>query len=70
MKTKIERRVRVLCKLVISLVLTAISEVFTVRAPNWHSHNKQEKQAKKDYCEASNSVLVFQIGNVLGTNRV
>ena len=59
MKTKIERRVRVLCKLVIFLVLTGISEIFTVKNPNWRSHDKQEKQGKKDYCEASDSVLVF-----------
>ena len=70
MKTKIERRVRVLCKLVIFLVLTGISEIFTVRAPNWRSHDKQEKQGKKDHCEASDSVLVLKNGNVLGTNRV
>ena len=50
MKTKIERRVRVLCKLVIFLVLTGISEIFTARAPNWGSHDRQEKQGKKDYC--------------------
>ena len=68
MKTKIERRVRVLCKLVIFLVLTGISEIFTVRALNWRSHDKQEKQAKKDYCEASDSVL--EIGYLLGSNRV
>ena len=59
MKTKIEGRVRVLCKLVIFLVLTGISEIFTVKNPNWRSHDKQEKQGKKDYCEASDSVLVF-----------
>ena len=70
MKTKIERRVRVLCKLVIFLVLAGISEIFTVKAPNWRFYDKQEKQGKKDYCEATDSVLVFQIGNVLGTNRV
>ena len=45
-------------------------EIFTVRAPNWRSHDKQEKQSKKDYCEASDSVLVLKNGNVLGTNRV
>ena len=68
MKTKIERRVRVLCKLVIFLVLSGISEIFTVRASNWRSHDKQEKKAKKDYCEASDSVL--EIGYLLGSNRV
>ena len=68
MKTKIERRVRVLCKLVIFLVLTGISEIFIVRALNWRSHDKQEKQAEKDYCEASDSVL--EIGYLLGSNRV
>ena len=68
MKTKIERRVRVLCKLVIFLVLTGISEIFTVRAPNWRSHDKQEKQGKKDWCEASDSVL--EIGFFLGSYRV
>ena len=55
-KTKIERHVRVLYKLVIFLVLSGISEIFTVRAANWRSHDKQEKQAKKDYCETSDSV--------------
>ena len=68
MKTNIERRVRVLCKFVIFLVLSGISEIFTVRAPNWRSHDKQEKQAKKDYCETSDSVL--EIGYLLGSNRV
>ena len=57
MKTKTERRVRVLRKLVIFLVLTGISEIFTVRASNLRSYDKQEKQAEKDYCDASNSVL-------------
>ena len=59
---------RVLCKLVIFLVLTGISEIFTVRAPNWRSHDKQEKQGKKDYCEASDSVL--EIGYLLCSYRV
>ena len=68
MKTKIERRVRVVCKLVIFLVLTGISEIFTVKALNWRSLDKQEKQAKKDYCEASKSVL--KVGYLLGSNRV
>ena len=68
MKTKIERRVRVLCKLVIFLVLSGISEIFTVRAPNWRSDDKQEKQAKKDYYQASDCVL--EIGYLLGSNRV
>ena len=68
MKTKIERRVRVVCKLVIFWVLTGISKIFTVKAPNWRSHDKQEKQAKKDYCETSDSVL--RIGYILGSNRV
>ena len=68
MKTKIERRVRVLCKFVIFLLLTGISKIFTVKAPNWRSHDKQEKQAKKDYCETSDSVL--RIGYLLGSNRV
>ena len=68
MNTKITRRVTVLCNMVIFLVTTGISEIFTVKAPNGRSDDKQEKQAKKDYFEASDSV--FQIGNVLGTNRV
>ena len=68
MKTKIERRVRVLFKFVIFLLLTGISKIFTVKAPNWRSHDKQEKQAKKDYCETSDSVL--RIGYLLGNNRV
>ena len=68
MKTKIERRVRVLCKLVIFLVISGIGEIFTVRAPNLRFNDKQEKQAKKDYCETSDSVL--EIGYLLGSNRV
>ena len=68
MKTKTKRRVKLLCKLAIFLVLTGISEFFTVRAPNWRSHDEQEKQGNKDYCEASDSVL--EIGYLLGSNRV
>ena len=44
------------------------SEIFAVRAPNWRSDDKEEKQAKKDYYEASNCVL--EIVYVLGSNRV
>ena len=54
--------------MVIFLVTTGISEIFTVRAPNWRSDDKQEKQAKKDYYEASDSVL--PIGQLLGNNKV
>ena len=54
--------------LVIFLVLTWFCEIITVRARNWRCDDKQEKQAKKDYFEASDSV--FQIGNVSGSNRV
>ena len=50
------------------LVLTRFCEIITVRAPNWRSYDKQEKQAKKHYFQASDSV--FQIGNVSGSNRV
>ena len=50
------------------LVLTEFSEIFVVRAPNWRSADKQEKQAKKDYYEASDSVL--QIGHLVGSDRV
>ena len=45
-----------------------LSDIFTVRAPNWRSDDKQEKQAKKDYYEASDFVL--EIGYLLGSNRV
>ena len=55
-------------KLVFFLVLTGFSEISTVRAPNWRSDDKQEKQAKKDYYEASDSLL--QIGHLLSSNRV
>ena len=68
MKTKIERRVRVLCKIVVFLVLSGISEIFTVRAPNRRSNVKEEKQAKKDCYEASDSVL--QTGLLVGSNRL
>ena len=54
--------------MVIFLVLTGISEIFTLRASNWSSDDKQEKQAKKDYFEASDCVL--EIGYLLGRNRV
>ena len=68
MNTKITRRVTVLCNMVIFLVTTGISEIFTVKALNGRSDDKQEKQAKKDYFEASDSVL--EIGYFLGSNRV
>ena len=32
-------------------------EIFTRRVPNRRSDDKEEKQAKKDYYEASDSVL-------------
>ena len=57
MNSKIERRVTLLCTLVIFLVLTWIREIFTATAPNRRSDDKKEKQAKKDYYEASDSVL-------------
>ena len=44
-------------QLVIFLVVTGISEIFTVRPPTWRSDDKQEKQAKNDYYEATDSVL-------------
>ena len=56
MNSKIERRVTLLCTLVIFLVLTWIREIFTGTAPNRRSDDKKEKQAKKDYYEASDSV--------------
>ena len=68
MISKIERRVTVPCILVIFLVLTWIREIFTVRAPNRRSNDKEEKQAKKDYYEASDSVL--QTGFLLDGNRL
>ena len=66
-KTKIERRVTVLCKLVIFLVVTGFSQIFTVTASNWGSDDKQEKQTKKDYYEASDSLL--HIGHLLLSNK-
>ena len=68
MNTNIEWRLIVLGKLVFFWVLTGFCEIITKGAPNRRSDDKQEKQVKKDYFEASDSV--FQIGNVLGTNRV
>ena len=55
-------------KLVIFLVVTGFREIFTVRAPNPRCDDKQEKQANKDYYEASDCVL--EIGYLLGSNRV
>ena len=57
MKTNIERHVTVLCKLVIVLVVTEFSKIFTVRARNGRSDDKQEKQVKKDYYQAFDSLL-------------
>ena len=68
MNSKIERRVTLLCTLVVFLVLTWIREIATVRAPNRRSDDKQEKQAKKDYYEASDSV--WQTGFLVGRNRL
>ena len=68
MNSKIERRVTVPCKLVIFLVLTWSREICTVSAPNGRSNDKEEKQAKEDYYEASDSVL--QTGFLVGGNRL
>ena len=68
MNSKIERRVTLLCTLVVFLVLTWIREIFTGRAPNRRSDDKEEKQAKKDYYEASDSVL--QNGFLVGSNSL
>ena len=68
MITKIERRVILPCKLEIFLGEMGISEIFTLRPPNWRSDDKEEKQDEKDYFKASNSVL--QIGHLLGSNAV
>ena len=68
MNTNIEWRVTVVCNFVIFLVLTRFCEVITVKAANWRCDDKQEKQPKKDYCEASDSVL--EIGCLLGGNSV
>ena len=68
MHSKIERRVTLLCTLVIFLVLTWIRDIFTGRAPNRRSDYKEEKQAKKDYYEVSDSVL--QTGFLVGRNRL
>ena len=56
------------CTLVIFLVLAWIREIFTGRAPNRRSDDKEEKQAKKDYYEASDSVL--QTGFLVGRSRL
>ena len=68
MNSRIERRVPVPCILVIFLVLTWIREIFTVRAPNRRSDDKEEKKAEKDYYKASDSVL--QTGFLVGSNRL
>ena len=68
MNSKIERGVTLLCILVIFLVLTCIRDIFTVRAPNRRSDDKEERQAKNDYYEAFDSVL--QTGFLVGRNRL
>ena len=68
MNSKIERRVTLLCTLVIFLVLTWIREIFTERAPNRRSDDKEEKPAKKHFYEAFDSVL--QTGFLVGRNRL
>ena len=62
------RLVKVLCNMVIFLVVTGISKIFTLRASNCSSDDKQEKQAKKEYFEESDCVM--NIGYLLGRNRV
>ena len=42
--------------------------MFTVTAPNRRSDDIEEKKAKKDYYEASDSVL--QTGFLVGSNRL
>ena len=68
MITKIEMRVTLPCKLEIFLGETEISEIFTLRPPDWRSDDKQGKQAKKNYFWASDSDL--QIGHLVGSNAV
>ena len=68
MNSKIERRVTLLCRLVIFFVLTWIREIFTGRAPNRRSDDKEEKKAKKEYYEASDSSL--QTGFLVGRNML
>ena len=68
MNSRIERRVTVLCILVIFLVLTWIRKIFPVTAPNRRSDDIEEKKAKKDYYEASDSLL--QTGFLVGSNRL
>ena len=47
MNSKIERRVTLLCTLVIFLVLTWIREIVTVRAPNRRSDDKQKNKLRR-----------------------
>ena len=55
----IDETVRPICRPVElqEVVVSGISEIFTVRPPNWRSDDKKEKQAKNDYYEASDSFL-------------
>ena len=61
MNSKIERRLTLLCTLVIFLVLTCIREIFNVRAPNKSDALMISiiRQAKNDFYEASDSVLTI-----------
>ena len=68
MNSKIERRLTLLCILLIFLVLTWLREISTGRAPNRRSDYMEEKQAKKDYFETFHSVL--QTGFLVGRNRL
>ena len=71
MNSKIERRVTLLCTLVIFLVLTCIREIFNVRAANKSDALMISiiRQAKNDFYDASYSVLtIFWVIMLLSKN--
>ena len=46
-----------------------LSDILTVRPPNWRYDDKQEKQARKDYFKASDSLLEIGYSQaVIGSN--
>ena len=71
MNSKIERRLTLLCTLVIFLVLTCIREIFNVRAPNKSDALMIRiiRQDKNDFYDASYSVLtIFWVVMLLSKN--
>ena len=68
MNSRIERRVTVLCILVIFLVLTWIMKIFTLTAPNRRSDDIEEKKLRRIIMRRV--TVSCKPGFLVGSNRL